>query len=268
MTSKWGASNKAWDENWDYNYKKALDEYNQRVADKINEYYKPRDYGKYYFRHDDRDQEYNDIVNKLQNADTKAMQNYLDTNFAGLGGSNMWLNNYWNGNELNDLTNTFIANNYNDALAQLERAKGRGYLSAGGYNNALNNLNNQMSGAKATVGDIGKGILDDYRADLTNKAQGYMTDLDNYNLNRYDTINADKWQQDFNDLYNQQQQGLESKFNLATNGLNLFDTSDLIGNARLSQGVTNNQSDELYNAIDEQNQKKSKKVGLGNVGLF
>ena len=180
----------------------------------------------------------------------------------------MWLNNYWTGNELNDMTNNFLSTNYNNALEQLDRAKQRGLLNTTGYNNAFNNLNNQLSAAKTTVGDLGKGILDDYKADLTNKAQGYMTDLSNYDLNKFNSINSDKWNEDFNNLYNQQKEGLESRFNQATNGLNLFDTSDLIGNARLTQGVGNNQSNDLYNAIEEQQQKKSKKVGLGNTGLF
>ena len=183
------------------------------------------------------------------------------------------INNSISNNNNNNISlgfdeNNFINTNYNDALTQIERAKNRGYLSAGGYNNAFNSLQNQMSAARASVGDIGKGIIDDYKSDLTNKVQGYMTDLDNYNLNKRNSMSTSNWANDLANTYNDQKAGLENRFNLATNGLNLFDTSDLIGNARITQGVNNNQSDDLYNAIDEQQQKKSRRVGLGNKGLF
>lgn len=302
MSDKWGASWEAWNNNRDSNYNRALEEYNQRVADAVKNYYDTAGGpgGKYYFRDDDPNAEYNSVVDKLQNQDIKNMQSYLDNNFAGLGGSNMWLNNYWNGNELNDLTNTFITNNYNNALDKLDQAYSSGYLNNSGYNNALNALNTQRSAAQTTVGDIGRGILDDYKTDLTNKAQGYLTDLTNYNLNKSNSINADAWNRDFNDYYNQQKNNLESKFNYATSGLNLFDTGDILGNAKANQGVTNanlsngladsglnvadyynnykkktvnnnqneNFNSNLYNAINEQNTKKQNKLGLGNSGLF
>lgn len=300
--SKWNASWSAWTNNKNANYDRALEEYNQRVADAINDFYGEGPGGKYYFRHNDRDQDYENVVNKLQNQDIKAMQNYLDNNFAGLGGSNMWMNNYWNGNETNDLINSYITSNYNNALDKLDQAVSSGYLNATGYNNALNALDTQRSAAQSTVGDIGRGILDDYKEDLLNKVQGYQTDLTNYNLNKYNSINSDAWNNDFTNYYNNQKDSLESKFNLATSGLNLFDTGDILGNAKANQGVTNanfgnsddlaaqdlsvddyynqlkrknttnttndNFNNNLYNAINEQNRRKSSRLGLGNSGLF
>jgi hypothetical protein len=268
MTSKYEASRNAFEGSRRKNLERAGNEYNQRVVDAVNDWYNKTDPGKYYFRNFNTDNEYNNIINNLADQDKKDMQKYLDTNFNGLGGSNMWLNNYWTGNELNDNIQNFINPQYEEALQQLDRAVGRGFLNSAGYSKALDNLNRQKSAAQTTVGDIGKGILDDYRTDLTNKTQGYLTDLSNYDLNKFNTINKDLWNTDFNNTYNQQKEGLQSRFDLATNGLNLFDTSDLIGNARLTQGVGNNESDELYNAINEQNQKKNKQFGLGNSGLF
>lgn len=300
--SKWNASANSWNNNRNNNYNRALSEYDQRVADAVNDFYDNGYYGKYYFRDNNGNNEYDSIVNKLQDQDTKAMQNYLDNNFAGLGGSNMWINNYWNGNELDDLVNNYITTNYNTAMNKLDQAVSSGYLNAEGYNNALNALNTQRSAAQTTVGDIGYGILDDYKNDLLNKVQGYQTDLTNYNLNKYNTINADAWNKDFNNYYDNQKNRLESKFNLATNGLNLFDTGDILGNAKANQGVTNatipnsddlaeqglsvedyynqmkkknntniqneNFNNNLYNAINEQNRRKSNRLGLGNSGLF
>ena len=50
-------------------------------------------------------------------------------------------------------------------------------------------------------------------------------------------------------------------------GTQFFDPSSLIGEAKVQQGVatpTNN----LLGAIEENEQKKNKKVGLGNQGVF
>lgn len=306
MSDKWDVSWEAWNNNKNSNYNKALEEYNQRVADAVNDYYTNNGPGgQYYFREDDPTAEYNDIVNKLQQQDIKNMQNYLDSNFAGLGGSNMWLDNYWTGNELNDLSSAFITDNYNKALDKLDQAYSSGYLNNNGYNNALNALDKQRSAARSTVDNIGLGILDDYKQDLINKVQGYQTDLSNYDLNKSNTINSDAWNTNLNNFYNKQKNDLTSKFDSATSELNLFDTSDLIGNAKVDQGIsnigipsqndidadlseqnlsvsdyynqlknkrnqnnTNESQDNLFNAINEQNKRKNKNIGLGNAGLF
>ena len=266
--SKYSVSRDAYEGSRNKNIDRALNEYDQRVADYINSWYDKGDPGKYYFRNYDTNKEYEDITKSLYNEDIKDMRNYLNSNFSGLGGSNVWTNNYWTGNELDQNASDFINNQYNDQLLQLDRAKGRGILNESGYNRALDNLNNQKIAANTTLNNINQGIFDDYKADLTNKAQGFMTDLSNYSLDKFNTVNTNNWQQDLDNLYNRQQNNLQSNFNNATNGLNLFDSSDLIGNARLMQGVTNDIGNDLYNAIDEQNKKKAKQVGLGNAGLF
>lgn len=218
-----------------------------------------------YFKQDDmRD----DMINEFTNQQKKVLENYMDTNFSDLGTSNMWLDNYWNTNADNNLVNDFISTNYDNALTQLDRALKRGTLSQSGYNNALNNLNTQRSGAETTIGSIGQGILDDYRNALTEKVQGFGSNIDNYNLSKYGTINTDAFQNSLNDLYNSQQQGLESRFNLATQDLKPFDVTGIIGDARVAQGINNTQTDELLTAIEDSERKKDKKVGLGNKGLF
>ncbi len=209
-----------------------------------------------------------DLVNRFTSKQKQQLQNYIDSNFAGYGGSNSWLNNYWNDNATDELTNNFIDTQYNDALTSLDRALKRGTLSQNGYNNALSNLNTQKSGAYSTIGDIGRGIIDDYKNDLTNKVSGYKTDIDNYNLGNYGTISAEGFKNDFDTLYNNQKNSLENKFNLMTQDQKPFDVSQIIGDARTSQGVNNTQTDQLLGAIEDTETKKDKKVGLGNKGLF
>lgn len=210
----------------------------------------------------------NDMIHEFTQQQKRNLENYMNQNFADLGTSNMWLDNYWNNNAADNYVNNFIDTNYNDALTQIDRALKRGTLSQSGYNNALNNLNTQKSGAQTTIGSIGQGILDDYRTALTEKAQGFGANIDNYDLSKYGQINTDNFMNSFNDLYKDQQNNFESQFNLATQGMKPFDVSGIIGDARVAQGVNNTQTDPLLNAIEETEQKKDKKVGLGNKGLF
>lgn len=209
-----------------------------------------------------------DLINQFSNNQKNALQNYIDRNFSGIGGSNMWLDNYWNSNTDNDLVNSFINTKYDNAVEQLDRALNRGTLSQSGYDSALNDLNLQKSGAETTIGNIGQGIIDDNREDLLNKVNGFITDIDNYNLSMYDNINPDAFSDSLNDLYNQQKSGFESAFNLQTQGLNPFDITQIIGDARVAQGVNNTQTDELLSAIEDNEKKKNDKVGLGNTGMF
>lgn len=209
-----------------------------------------------------------DLIKKFGDQQKNSLQDYLDRTFTGIGGSNLWADNYWSSNSDDDLVNNFINNEYNTALEQLERALNRGTLTQSGYNDALNNLNLQKSGAQTTIGSIGQGIIDNYRNDLINKASSFNTDVDNYNLSMYDTINPEAFQKSFDDLYNNQLGNFESEFNLQTQDLNPFDITQIIGDARVSQGVNNTQPDQLLGAIEDNEKKKDDKVGLGNQGLF
>lgn len=209
-----------------------------------------------------------DMINTFENEQKKAMKNYINQNFADLGTSNMWLDNYWNSGSDDELVNNFITSNYDNALTQLDRALKRGTLSQSGYDNALENLNTQKSGAYSTIGNIGQGILDNYRTAMQEKATGYHQNLDDYSLAKYGNVSADAFKSDFDNLYSDQQGNFEGDFNVATQDLQPFDISGIIGNARVAQGVNNTQTDELLGAIEDSEQKKDKKVGLGNKGLF
>lgn len=209
-----------------------------------------------------------DMIHEFTQQQKKAMENYMNQNFADLGTSNMWLDNYWNSGSDDEMVNNFITSNYDNALTQLDRALKRGTLSQSGYDNALENLNTQKSGAQSTIGSIGQGILDNYRTALTEKAQGFGQNLDSYDLSKYGQVSADKFANSFNSLYGDQQGSFENDFNLATQDMQPFDVSGIIGNARVAQGVNNTQTDELLGAIEDSEMKKDKKVGLGNKGLF
>ena len=84
--------------------------------------------------------------------------------------------------------------------------------------------------------------------------------------NRYS--NPQQYGIEFNTALSEKQNQYQNDLDAATLGLNLFDTSDLIGNARVNSGVSNTQSNELMSAIEDNTKKKQNKVGLGNQGVF
>lgn len=269
MASKWEVSNMAYNRNKQNNYNKALNQYGQSIADLMDQWYANYNpISKYYFRSDDPNKEYERFVNDMTNERKNDLTQYMERNFNGIGGSNMWLDNYWGSTADDAMINNFVNSKYDAALEQLDRALKRGTLSQEGYNSALENLNTQKSGAFSSVGAIGQGLMDDYRNDLSEKATGFNSDIDNFTLNMYDSLNPDAFQQNFDNLYNQQKLNFENDFNLMTQDLNPFDVTQLIGDARVGQGVNNTQNDELLGAIEDTEKKKNDKVGLGNKGLF
>ena len=264
MASKWNASKNAYNENKNYNRNKATSEYGSDVASLLDNWYATNNpISKYYFRNDDRNKEYNNFIKDTTNDQIKQMQNYLDNTF----GTN-WDRNYAKNFNSTDLSQNFLDNQYNNALEQLDRALKRGTLSNSGYQSALNNLNTQRSGANVMVNDLAKGIVDNNIADMRNLYEGYGADVSNYDLGKAKTTNIDVFKSGYNDLMNEQMNNFGDQFALATQNYNPFDMSDIIGNARVQQGVNNIQSDELLGAIEDTEKKKDKKVGLGNKGLF
>lgn len=269
MGSRWVPSYITYQNNKKTNYNKALKEYGQDVADLVNNWYSEnKPLNKLYYATGNAKKEYEDMIKGITNDKKSDLNKYLEQNFAGLGGSNLWLDKYWGSGSDDELVNNFIDTNYNNALEQLDRALKRGTLSQSGYNDALNNLNTQKSGAYSTVGAIGQGIMDEYRNALTEKAQSFGEDVNNFTLNNMNTINPDNFKNSIDNLYNDQKNNFESQFNLMTQDVNPFDVTAIIGNARVGQGVNNTQSDQLLGAIEDNEKKKSDKVGLGNQGLF
>lgn len=268
---KWSTSKKAWNENREKNLQKASDTYTdnslvQALQDAINAKYNKNDYGKYYFRDDDYNKEFNDIVNNftnkqkgnLQNVLTNASVNYDPTYGGG-----------FNTNYADQYVDNFLNSQYNDALEQLDRAKSRGTINDVGYNRAINDLATQLSANKSTYGSIGRDIISGYNTGMQTNINNYQNLLDNYNLGTdYSKLNADIINNNLNTAYNNYLSGFENDFDAAMSGQTPFDVSGILGNAKVAQGVVNPQSNSLVDALSEQNSKKNKKVGLGNEGVF
>ena len=269
--SKWNASAADWNRNRQTNLENVAKNFNnnalvQALQDAVNAKYDKNDYAKYYFRDDNPTNEYNQIVNDFTNTQKKNLQDVL-TN-----ASTMYDPTYGGGfgdRFADQYVNNFINDKYNLALEQLDRAKSRGTLNDVGYSRALSNLDTQKSAANSTLGSIGRGLISDYNQGMQTGIENYQNLLNNYDLaTDFSRLNADTIGQKLNTDYNNYLSGFEGDFNAAMSGQEPFDVSSILGNAKVSQGVTNPQSNSLIDAISEQNSKKKQKVGLGNEGIF
>lgn len=271
MATKWGASAKSWNNSRNQNLKRAADEYSnndlvQALQDQINKYYNTGTYGKYYFRHPNTNNEYQDILNKFTKNQQTGMQNILSD------ASKLYDPTYgggFNANFADQYVNDYLNSQYNDALEQLDRAKSRGTINDVGYNHALNDLATQLSANKSTYGAIGRDIVSGYNTGMQTNINNYQNLLDNYDLKSdYGRLNADTINKSLSDSYNNYLAGFENDFDAAMSGQTPFDVSGILGNAKVAQGVVNPQTNSLVDAISEQNSKKKQKVGLGNEGIF
>ena len=268
---KWATSDSAWNENRNKNLQRVSNTYTnndliQALQDAINKKYDKRDYGKYYFRDDDYNKEYEDILNNFTTNQKNNLQNTLN-NAAVM--YDPTYNGGFNTNYADQYVNDFLNTKYNDALEQLDRAKSRGTINDVGYNKALQDLATQLSAGKSTYGSIGRDIISGYNTGMQTSINNYQNLLDNYNLNTdYGKLNSDVINNSLSNTYNNYLSGFENDFNAAMLGQEPFDVSGILGNAKVAQGVVNPQSNSLVDAISDQNSKKKQKVGLGNEGIF
>lgn len=272
--SKWDVSNEAWNENIAANKKRFADEgYNTSFLDEaINKTYQGGP-SKYYFRDDNRNKEYESLLDNALNQYKQRGTDYLNKTFGGYGTTNAYLDDIINQNfDPSNYINNYVDEQYNTALENLDRGYKRGTLSDTAYNSALNNLNKQKSAAYSTVRGLTGNLSDQYRTDLSNKVSGYATDLSGATTDSLRTSNRytdpSQYGTEFNSYLSGLKNNWQSDLDAATTGLNLFDTSDLIGNARVNAGVGNTQSNELMSAIEDNTKKKQNKIGLGNQGVF
>ena len=272
--SKWSVSNEAWRNNIAANKQRYADEgYDTSfLDDAINKTYQGGP-SKYYFRNDDRNKEYENLLNNALNQYKSAGTDYLNKTFGGYGTTNAYLDDILRNNfDSSAYVDNFISDQYNDALSSLDKSYKRGTLSDTAYNNAIKNLNKQKSAAYSTVIGLTGNLGDQYKTDLSNLVSGYATNLSSADTsalkssNRY--WNPSQYGTEFNTALSEKQNQYQNDLDAATLGLNLFDTSDLIGNARVNSGVSNTQSNELISAIEDNTKKKQNKVGLGNQGVF
>lgn len=223
---------------------------------------------------DFRGQTTNDLiggfVNEQTNKNKNQLQSWLNNTYGGFGTTNSYLDNYWKTDADNDFNNQFLDDYYNQSMSQLETAKNRGLLNDAGYNSAMSALDRRKSAATGELNTMTDDVINNYRDDLANKVTGFQTAIDDYNLGQRNNYNSTQFGNQFNDLYNTQQQNFENNLNTAVSGYTPFDVADILGSARNSQGILTggNQNSELLQSLQDQKKAQTSKVGLGNQGIF
>lgn len=239
----------------------------QGYYDSLNNAYKSN---KKYFYKKDPNQIYNQYINDLTNKQKTQWQNEFNNMFQGYGTTNDYLDSLWNMDADKDFNQNYLDKYFNDTKTKLDSAKARGLLNEAGYNSALDTLNQRNSAASAGVNALTDSVINKYRDDWANLASSIQTSIDDYNLGQRNQNLGERWNNQYNDLYGRQQKDFENELNNALSGYTPYDVSDILANARNSQGVINPQAtddSDLLSALQEKESKKNK-VGLGNQGIF
>lgn len=192
------------------------------------------------------------------------------------------------GNFVNDLMNNsqnyvgdFLQNYFDDTYSQLEAAQKRGLLTDTSFNKGVDFLNNRNLQVTESLDDILSELIGNYGTAYEENAKDFEDKLTLGQSDLKTNIN-DKYIGGFSELsdINNHKSLFDNSYNInslfsdftngalsSTNGLP-FDISEIIANAKISSGINNVQSNELLQAIEDNEKQEEKKIGLGNQGVF
>lgn len=156
-------------------------------------------------------------------------------------------------------------NSYEPANDYLTRARSRGTLTPTGYDHALSQLQQQASGARATLQNTGLDILSGYRDQLSGLSDRAFDSAANFRLG--DDFSPDTFSNEYTTLKDSLSGRLEGDLRNAASGLNLFDTEALVTRAGTFQGAQNSQGG-LLDALAERRKREQQPRGVGTEGAF
>ena len=227
----------------------------------------------------DREAAVKDAVNDYTDYYLKELSNNLDKDNQFDATNYGYVNDLMNNSK--NYVGDFLQNYYDDTYSQLEAAQKRGLLTDTSFNKGVDYLNDKNFSWH-------KSLSDDLNTLITDYGKQYDTERGNYEKNKKTGIAnlKDSFLSDYtgnygelddlrnsknifdstygiNNLYNDFTAGALSN----TNSLP-FDISEIIANAKIGSGINNVQSNELLQAIEDNEKQEDKKVGLGNQGVF
>lgn len=214
---------------------------------------------------------WNGFVKDTNTKNQKALQGAYNNIF---GGADIMTNPYIS-TTLNKQTadqpfvDNFLQGYYDNAMKQFDTAKARGLLNEAGYNEAVSELGKRNSAANAGVNELTDAVLQNYQDDFNTLASNWQTTIDNYDLSNRSWLNQDNLQNAYNNVL-ADDETLQNAFSQATSGYTPYNVSDILANARNTQGVINPNSNdsELLATLKDNERSKQNKVGLGNQGIF
>lgn len=170
-----------------------------------------------------------------------------------------------------NIINSILGSQYDDATAAITRARDRGTLNDVGYKYAMDNLGTTKSAANARLQSLGGGVLSGYRTQLGDIAKNARTGAsswdfgDTYDPNTYKTSIENK-KASLGGL-------LEGDVRNAVGGEQFFDWNALIQKGGIGQGSTNTglgsmDDGTLLGAISQRKKDEETTRGLGTQGAF
>lgn len=172
------------------------------------------------------------------------------------------------------ILDSILNTQYGSAREAVERAKSRGQLNEAGYTAAGSDLETTRGTARTKLEDAGLGVLSRYRSDLDTEL-GTVRDRAR-NLDLGENLNIDALIGGVGQKAAGYRGRMEGDVRSATQGMDFFDISNLLGRAGSGQGFSNpgKVGGPLVNAFASADKKgdlerdRASKRGTGNVGAF
>lgn len=165
-----------------------------------------------------------------------------------------------------DFLSQLLEEQFGTARQGFDRSYARGNLTDAGYNTAITELNRQREPAMSYLQDVGSGVLAQGRASLDDFANKAFSNLNNYQLGQ--NFSIDNYSSGLDNVMNDFAANYRGKIRGVVGNQDLFDTSTVQQRAGASQGVSNNRSGALVDALANQEAERDKSRGLGSQGVF
>lgn len=166
----------------------------------------------------------------------------------------------------NDAVDRILNEAMRDTQQYLQRGHARGSLTDVGFNRANEQMQNQVAGARSTVGDAAdsqRGVL---RNALTEIADRARQGASGFQLGqRFDPGN---YQQQIDDRLTRGTENFEGNLRNVIGDQELFDQQGLYRQGGIAQGVQNAGPNQLIGALMERQRSRMEPRGVGNRGTF
>lgn len=160
-----------------------------------------------------------------------------------------------------------LSQQYNDAIAELDAAKGRGQATQSVYDRSLRDLGTAKATANTTLQGIGGNILSGYQSDVNRRRQSALDRAAEWDFGT--TYDPAQEAQRVTSYAGERGANLEGDIRGAVGGQEFFDVNSILGNARARVGTQTTPTTTGGAALTDtfQNQAQNDAAKL-NEGIF
>jgi hypothetical protein len=167
---------------------------------------------------------------------------------------------------LDDTINSILSEQKNDAASYLERGRKRGIYNDIGYNAGSSRLNTAYEAGRSKLGDLGRGVIDKYRADADAVRDKAFSAASGYTPGT--SFSLDPYIAEGNEVIGRANTFASGDLRNAFGGTKLFDFGDLNNRAGMAQGAIGGRDTDVLSAIAQRKRANSFGRGLGSRGAF